>query len=445
MRAAETLVRAGIRPVVINEGLSAGGQIYRRAPEPLKRDYQSMYGFEAAKAADLHTKFDGLCDRIDYRPQTLVWAVWGGALELVGPSGVEHLPWNSLVLAPGAMDRVVPFEGWTHPGVFSLGGAQVALKFQATHIGTSPVFVGTGPLLYLVAYQYMKTGAQVAGVFDSSPIGDKLRSLWGMVQGGKTFAKGLFYMARLIAGGVPVHFGVSPVAVLADGDTVAGFRWANAAGSECECDCDSAAIGFGLRSETQLADLCEVDFAYDHQRRQWLPKQDSWGRSTRDGVYLAGDGAGIAGADIAELTGRRAALALLHDRGHQGSAAEISRINRKLDRSAPFRRAMDLGAFDFPEHLVRSAPDEVMVCRCEGVTAGQIRAAADEFGACEINRAKAICRVGMGRCQGRVCQDAAIGVLAEKSGVSRQAVGRLRGQAPIKPVSMRDLAAAVQP
>ena len=66
------------------------------------------------------------------------------------------------------MDRVIPFPGWTLPGVFTMGGAQVALKAQGCAIGDPVVFMGTGPLLYLVAYQYAHAGARVAAVLDTS-------------------------------------------------------------------------------------------------------------------------------------------------------------------------------------------------------------------------------------------------------------------------------------
>jgi bacterioferritin-associated ferredoxin len=93
-------------------------------------------------------------------------------------------------------------------------------------------------------------------------------------------------------------------------------------------------------------------------------------------------------------------------------------------------------AFPFAADLAAGLADEVVLCRCEGVTAGELRAVARARGAPEINRAKALCRVGMGRCQGRVCGPAAAEVLAAARGVPVEAVGRLRSQAPVKPVPL---------
>ena len=59
-----------------------------------------------------------------------------------------------------------------------------------------------------------------------------------------------------------------------------------------------------------------------------------------------------------------------------------------------------------------------------------------ETGADEMNRLKALSRIGMGRCQGRMCAIAATEILAHATGRSVEEVGRLRGQAPIKPIPM---------
>jgi hypothetical protein len=62
----------------------------------------------------------------------------------------------------------MPVKGWHQAGTYSLGGAQVALKSQGCAIGSRIVMMGSGPLLYLVAAQYVKAGAQVAAVLDTS-------------------------------------------------------------------------------------------------------------------------------------------------------------------------------------------------------------------------------------------------------------------------------------
>jgi NADPH-dependent 2,4-dienoyl-CoA reductase/sulfur reductase-like enzyme len=211
VRAAATLARAGRGVVLIDENRQIGGQIYRQPPPGAERPAEALYGFEAAKAVAVHRALDGL--DIDYRPETLVWNARERALDLVGPRGPERLEFDRLVLATGATDRSIPFPGWTLPGVFSLGGAQIALKAQGCAIGRQVVFAGTGPLLPLVAYQYAKAGADVVTVLDTSPFSAKLKAAPGLLTLPRTFAKGLYYLWQLKRRGIPVIDGVESFAV----------------------------------------------------------------------------------------------------------------------------------------------------------------------------------------------------------------------------------------
>ena len=87
------------------------------------------------------------------------------------------MDYDALILCTGATDRLVPIEGWQLAGTYSLGGAQIALKSQAVSIGHRVVFMGSGPLLYLVASQYVKAGAKVAAVLDTSPLSKRIGAL----------------------------------------------------------------------------------------------------------------------------------------------------------------------------------------------------------------------------------------------------------------------------
>jgi NAD(P)H-nitrite reductase large subunit len=86
-----------------------------------------------------------------------------------------------------------------------------------------------------------------------------------------------------------------------------------------------------------------------------------------------------------------------------------------------------------PVEWARECADEEIICRCEEITAGELRHSVKQAGTVEINRLKALTRVGMGRCQGRVCSAAAAEILACSTGKSLAQVGRLRGQPPVKP------------
>lgn len=441
IRAAQTLAAHGVRPVLLDESARGGGQIYRRPPAHFQRPASALYGTEAARATAVHAALDGIAERIDYRPDSLVWNAQGGLLDVLhGPTQTTRtVPYGQLIVASGAADRVLPVPGWTLPGVYSLGGAQVALKFQGCTIGSRVVLMGNGPLLYLVAYQYARAGTTVAAVLDTARLADQVAAVPAMLTQPAVFAKGVYYVGWLRAHGVPIHTGVRPVRVLGD-ERVDGVVWSDGT-REHTLACDAVGLGYALRSETQLADLLGCRFAWAPLQRAHLPERDAAGRTSVAGVYLAGDGAGIMGADAAEWAGERAALALLADQGVSVDAARVQELEGRLAHLVRFREGLER-AFPFPTDWAAQAPDELVVCRCENVTAGQLRDTVRETGADEMNRLKALTRVGMGRCQGRSCGVAAAEILAHATGKPVELVGRLRGQAPIKPIPIHLQAAS---
>jgi NADPH-dependent 2,4-dienoyl-CoA reductase/sulfur reductase-like enzyme len=431
--AAMTLVAAGLRPTVIDEAHACGGQIYRQPLVADGRDDRARYGSEAAKASRLHRSFAALGTAIDYRPDTLLWNLRDGAADILRDGVSQRISYDGLILATGATDRVLPIPGWTLPGVFTLGGAQVALKAQGCAIGRRVVFAGSGPLLYLVAWQYMKAGVEVAAVLDSARLSAKFHLLRALPLAPGIVLRGLRMAAELALRGTRVQLGVSGLRIEGEG-RVARIVY-RSAGREHVVACDGVGYGLNLRSETQAADLAGCGFRFDPRDRAHLPMRDICGRSSVAGVYLAGDGARIAGADAAEAAGERAALALVEDRGLPHDAARADALKRVLARIDRLRDALE-GAFPFPSHWADNIADDALLCRCEDISAGDVRRAIEDFALVEMNRLKAITRIGMGRCQGRMCGAAAAELLAAQTRRGIGAVGRLRAQAPIKPIPL---------
>ena len=420
IRAAERLVHAGLRPVVVDEAARAGGQIYRRPPNGFTRPPAKLYGSEAGKAQALHALFDDMvaAGRLDYRPQSLVHAIRDGVAHV----GATRVPYDQLILATGATDRLVPVDGWQRAGVYALGAAQIALKAQGVAIGRQIVLAGSGPLLTLVATQLLAAGAEVAAVLDTSSLGTQARGGIGMaLTRPAVTARGLAMRMRL---GRLYHAGVRLERI-----TEEAVHWRDARGRTQVTGCGAVALGWHLRAETQLADLACARFAWSDTWAQWLPVADEFGRAG-PGLYLAGDGLRILGADGAEVAGALAANACLTDLGI--ATPDTPALLRRAKRLHRFAAAM-AQAFPWPSDQLGALSDSAVLCRCEGITLGQMRDAAG-LGGAEANRVKSLGRIGMGRCQGRYCQLAAADLIALHAGVSPQDVGRLRGQPPVRPV-----------
>ena len=445
VRAAQALVEAGVRPVVVDEGRRDGGQIYRRQPEGFTRPYTKLYGSEAAKAESLHRDFDALRERLDYRSDTLAWNVEAtpdsdGRLHVVHAGQAQSIAFDALLICSGATDRLMPVPGWQRAGCYSLGAAQIALKAQACAIGARVVFLGSGPLLYLVASQYEQAGAHVEAVLDTAPAAKSMRAIVGLLARPGLALRGLALIRGLRRAGVTVLQGVTPLRI--DGDEPHGAQAVvvrDAQGAERRFECDAIGLGWHLRAESQLADIARCEFEFEPASRQWLPRIDADGRSSVRGVYLAGDGVRLLGADGAQAAGRLAALAALDDLQHANGRAlfqaEAAGLRRTLARMDRFRHGL-VQAFPWPHAQAAALPDDAIVCRCEAVSAGELRRCVVEMDSREVNRAKAFSRVGMGRCQGRYCGHASAEIVAHACGIPVEQVGRLRTQAPVKPLSM---------
>lgn len=434
IRAAEALVGGGLVPIVIDEGERAGGQIYRRSPQGFMRPPEALYGSEAAKAIALHRTFDSLAaaGRLVHHSRSSVIAIADRRLQVIGDAGARWMTYDKLILATGAMDRVMPVPGWESAGVYGLGAMQIALKAQGAALGRRIVLAGSGPLLTLLAVQLLKAGGQVAAILDTASMRQQLRGFSGLAARPLFALRGLM-MRRRLAG--LYHAGARLDRIETDGRGPVAVLWRDEAGRSQRTPCDSVGLGWHLRAETRLADLAGCDFAYDETWRQWLPQADAMGRAG-GGVYLAGDGLRIVGADGAEVAGRLAAVACLQDLGLP--APDIASERCRLARLNRFARGV-AEAFPWPAEAAAGLPDQTVVCRCEGVTAGELRKTV-EFGGGEVNRVKSLGRAGMGRCQGRYCELAAAEIVADSAGhACAAAAGRMRGQAPVRPAPISAL------
>ena len=438
--AAGVLAAHGVAPVVIDEGRAPGRTDLPAAAAGLQLDIEALLGAEAANYRRIPC---GL------RAPARVASTTGrrrspGAIEdrtpAYGPRGVaDTVEFDALILATGATDRVLPIPGWTLPGVFTLGGAQVLLKEHGCLIGRRVVFCGSSPLLYLAAKQYRAMGAEIVAVLDTTPLRAPSSRphpiCWPRRHASRA---GFGYMNALRRAGVPMHHGVQLARLrgrsAASKRSVSATATAQSMSLAVRCRRVSAS---GCKPETQLAELAGVRASLRSATfRQWLPHADADGRCGGS-VYVAGDGATIGGAQAAALTGALAACAVLDDFEIAVTGIDRARLRRQVARLRRFQRGL-ARAFAWPAR--RRSTISTMASWSAAAKALRPASCAPsiraEFGPAEVNRLKAITRCGMGRCQGRFCGLAAAELIAHALGVPLEAVGRLRAQAPVKPIPL---------
>ena len=253
--AAEVLATHGTACTVIDEGREAGGQIYRRARAGLALDVDALLGAEADNYRRFHATFDALA-----RPHRLpaADARLGGRRQAAFMPSAPAAPTCSIATLsfwrPARPTAPCRSPAGRLPGVFTLGAAQVLLKEHGCLIGRRIVFCGSSPLLYLAAKQCRAMGAEIVAVLDTTPFARKAAAARDLLAAPRVLARGLSYMLSLRRPGVPIHHGVTLTA-FEGADGVDGVRFRDRNGRAHAVECDAVAVGFGLKPETQLAEL----------------------------------------------------------------------------------------------------------------------------------------------------------------------------------------------
>lgn len=102
-------------------------------------------------------------------------------------------------------------------------------------------------------------------------------------------------------------------------------------------------------------------------------------------------------------------------------------MNKIIDRS------IDLGPY-WPQE-----DDDLIICRCEEVTKGEIRKAVHE-GMVTLTEIRRYLRTGMGLCQGQTCGKLVKNIVARELGIAPNELDSAVSRAPARPVEMRVLA-----
>ncbi|MEV4754334.1 NAD(P)/FAD-dependent oxidoreductase [Micromonospora sp. NPDC049559] len=348
----------------------------------------------------------------------------GVTLRLLGPAGPVTLTAPAVVLAPGGYDRVVPFPGWDLPGVVTAGAAQALAKGQGVLVGRRVLVAGTGPFLLTVAAGLARAGARVAAVVEAAPLRRWARQPRAVVGAPGKLVEAARYLATLRRYGVPVRRGRAVTEVTPDGDGLrATIRrvdagWRPAGGGTRTARVDAVCVGHGFTPSIELAVALGCATRVDPADGSPVVAVDGLGRSSVPGVLVAGEATGVGGAELAISTGELAGLAAAHRLGLLDDAALARTAAPALRRAAGQRRfaAALHRAYPVPDGWTGWLRPETVLCRCEEVTAGELRGAVRRYGVDDVRALKLVTRIGMGPCQGRVCGRAATCLLAAASG-----------------------------
>ncbi|MGW0844660.1 FAD/NAD(P)-dependent oxidoreductase [Streptomyces sp. NPDC002787] len=414
----------GVRVTVVDSGEAAGGQFYRqpaaglgaRRPEALHHQWRTWRRLRDGLARQI------TAGRVTHLPDHHVWSVERRPTgprrftvhALLGPEQEKpvEVRADAVLLATGGYEKVLPFPGWTLPGVVTAGGAQAMLKGGLVVSGRTAVVAGTGPLLLPVATGLAAAGVTVAALVESADPKALARRAGPLLGRADKLAEGAGYAVELLRRHVRTL--VRHTVVEAHGGdrleavTVAALdaegRVRPATGRRIPCD--TLAVGHGMLPHTDLAEALGCRVGPDGMR-VWVDDEQ---RTDVPGVWAAGETTGIGGAALSlaegHIAGRSAAARLL---GREPDPDEWAGAAKSRGHLREFFDALD-AVFVPPAHWTEQVTDGTVVCRCEEVTAGAVREAVGELGAGEVRTVKLLTRAGMGWCQGRMCGPAVAGL-----------------------------------
>lgn len=442
MAAAATAADIGGDVMVLDEQASPGGQIYRGILKSgaaltgiLGEDYR--YGHALADTLVRHAGQG----RLRYESAATVWRVDPDGAIAYSVAGKAHqVRARHIILATGALERAMPVPGWTLPGAMTAGAAQIMLK-SAALASDDAVLVGAGPLLYLVAAQMIDAGSPPLALVETQTLGDHIRAarqFGAALKGWSALAKGLGLLARIRRAGIKRYTACTDIR-LAGAEKVEAVTFMSGS-KQHTIACSLALLHQGVVPNTQISRALRLDHRWDAAQFCFRPVVDAWGLSSNTVVSIAGDGAGIGGARAAESAGILAALNAASRIGMlETEERDQLAVPARRDRNNHFAVRPLLDALYAPPDWVRRPSDDVVVCRCEEVTAGDIRRYA-KLGCVGPNQTKAFGRCGMGPCQGRMCGLSVTEILAEANGLPQDDVGAYRIRSPLKPISLGELA-----
>lgn len=358
MAAAVTAGESGARVAIIDETPRRGGQLWHSSTIPDR----ARPWFERLEATNA-TVFNSTSVIDAQAPASLLTT--RGFIEA-----------EKLVLACGARELLLPFPGWTLPGVTGAGGLQALVHDGLDVSGQRIVVAGTGPLLLQVTAVLREHRARVLRVAEQA-------SLTGLLRFARRLSSEKARQGLGLATTTTTKLRTSSWVVGAEGsDRVQSVTVRTPFGHDT-IECDRLAVGFSLVPNLELPHGlgCDTDGAG--------VIVDSAQATSIEHVFAAGEVCGIKGAAGAIADGVCAGLAAT------GQPIPGSLLHRR-DAEREFGRRLGR-TFALRPEISSLANDDTIFCRCEDVITGAVSAHPD------WTSAKLHTRCGMGSCQGRVC------------------------------------------
>ncbi len=438
LAAAVTGAELGLDILVLDEQPTPGGQLYRNIEKAGEATLKNL-GPDYAKGLELVSRFRK--SRVDYQGGSVVWNIEPDGTVFFSHGGrSSQIRGKHVIVAIGATERPVPFEGWNLPGVMGAGAIDANFKSSGTVPDGPVVLCGSGPLLLLVTGHLTSLGVEISAVLDTTPSGNILSALPllpGALRRSDYLLKGVGMLLKLKRSRVKYHKNITQFK--AHGKELLESVSFTAKGKDHRIESGHFLVHEGVVPRCDFTRLLRLKHNWDPVQRYWYPQTSRYGGTENESIYVAGDGAFVHGGIPATLKGSLTALDIAEKLKilSTGEKAEtLANLEKELSAELVPRPFVD-GLYK-PRKDLYKVSDHTLVCRCEEVTAGDIRQAVRE-GCREPNEIKALTRCGMGHCQGRMCGVALVEIVADDLQLEIDVLQPLNIRAPVRNISLVEL------
>ena len=448
--AAITARKYGLRVLVLDEQSKAGGQIFRNI-EGMEKNFNSelrKLGNEYQSGLSLVKEFKN-CGA-DYFNDRSVWQIdadlgihhVSASSNKVSSSKNSYAKTKHLLIAVGAMERPMPFKGWTLPGVMACTAVDALYKSSGLVPDEEVILAGCGPLLLLITCRLLDAGVKITALLDTNRRLALLKALPYLPKALRSIGyltKGMAMLHKIRSAGIQIYSGINGIEALGNSK----FEKVRFKIGERTLEKSSGMLLLhnGVVPNLQITRLLGCEHRWYDLQRYWEPVHDEWGNTSVDKISIAGDCGRISGASISEFNGYVSALDTVYKIG------AISR-NERNRLSLPYRKELSKhkAVRPFLDKLFQPRKtwlvpenEDTLVCRCEEVTVKDIRKAIST-GAHSPDKIKSLTRCGMGPCQARMCGLSVSEIIADQRKISPEDVGYFKIRSPIRPITLAQLA-----
>lgn len=324
LSAAIEAAKRGLKVIVFDENTKPGGQLFKQIHKFFgsKEHKAKIRGYQIGEEL--------LKEANDLGVEVILNAIVVGLYQdkevtVKIQDKIKHFKGDSIIVATGASENMVTFDGWTLPGVIGAGAAQTMMNLHSVKPGNKVLMLGSGNVGLVVSFQLLQAGCDVVAVVDAAP---------------KVGGYGV-HAAKVARCGVPFY--LSHTIIKAEGESkVTGVTigevdssWKIVPETEKHFDVDTICLAVGLSPMSQLLNMAGCNMK--DTPLGFVPECDEKGETSIPGIFASGDVSGIEEASSAMIEGRISGIAAAEYLGFI-SKEELDETIEELEKALLFLR-----------------------------------------------------------------------------------------------------------